>query len=215
MSNGNTLQDEVMETLPEDVGRGTQPMMQEEAGRVKKRLRGLKGLLTKDVSSCIEKMLYFKTKYKDDSIVTNIQIDYANEILTTYSRAQIRYTNLKKNVENLKKLFCDIWEDGDDELNIALEGLTQELISYKKKVLNISRENDEIIERCNVLASKPKVVGNRTRNTVLPNSYVHDKIDVQSNDNAHVGYKVHDKIKNCKKIENSIETNDNTHAIIS
>ena len=83
-----------------------------------------------------------------------------------YSRAQIRYTNLEKDVENLKMLLCDTWEDGDDELDIALEGLTQELIPYEKKFLNIPRENDEIIERCNciVIASKPKV-GNRTRNT--------------------------------------------------
>ena len=102
----------------------------------------MKGLLTREVSACIDKMVYFKTKYPDDSIVTNIQIDYAKEILETYSRAQIRYTNLKKDVENLKMLLCDTWEDGDDELDIALEGLTQELIPYEQKFLNISREND-------------------------------------------------------------------------
>ena len=124
-----------METLPEDASQGSQPRMIEEAGRVKR--RNLKGLLTREVSAFIDKMVYFKTKYPDDSIVTNIQIDYAKEILETYSQAQIRYTNLEKDVENLKMLLCDTWEDGDDELNIALEGLTQELISYKKKVLNI------------------------------------------------------------------------------
>ena len=129
----------------------------------------MKGLLTKEVSSYIDKILYFKTKYKDDSIVTNIKIDYANEILTTYSRAQIRDTNLENNVENLKMLYCDTWEDGDEELDIALEGLTQELIPYEQKFLNISRENDEIIERCKciVLATQPKVTSNRTRNTAI------------------------------------------------
>ena len=173
MSNGNTLQDEVMETLPEDVGRGTQPRMQEEAGRVKKRLRGLKGLLTKDVSSCIEKMLYFKTKYKDDLIVTNVQIDYANEILTTYSRAKIRYTNLENNIENLKMLYCETWGDDEDELDIALEGLTKELTLYEQKFINIARDHDEIIERCKciVLTTQPKVTSNRTRNTAIaPNA---------------------------------------------
>ena len=85
-----------METLPEDASQGSQPRMIEEAGRVKWSLRNLKGLLTREFSSCIDKMVYFKTKYTDDSIVTNIQIDYANEILTTYSQAQIRYTNLEK-----------------------------------------------------------------------------------------------------------------------
>ena len=100
-----------METLPEDASQGSQPRMIEEAGRVKRRLRNLKGLLTREVSACIDKMVYFKTKYPDDSIVTNIQIDYGKEILETYSRAQIRYTNLKKDIENLKMLYCDTWED--------------------------------------------------------------------------------------------------------
>ena len=58
MSNGNTLQDNVMETLPEDVGQGTQPRMIEEAGRVKRRLRNLKGLLTREVSACSDKILF-------------------------------------------------------------------------------------------------------------------------------------------------------------
>ena len=57
-------------------------------------------------------------------IVTNVQIDYANEILTTYSRAKIRYTNLENNIENLKMLYCETWGDDEDELDIALEGLT-------------------------------------------------------------------------------------------
>ena len=96
-----------METLPEDASQGSQPRMIEEAGRVKRRLRNLKGLLTREVSACIDKMLYFKTKYKDDSIVTNVQVDYANQILTTYSRAKIRYTNLENNIENLKMLYCE------------------------------------------------------------------------------------------------------------
>ena len=86
MSKGNTLQ-KVMETLTEGSGRGTMPKMKEEVCRVEQKLRNLKGLLTREVSACIDKMLYFKTKYKDDLIVTNVQIDYANEILTTYRRA--------------------------------------------------------------------------------------------------------------------------------
>ena len=61
-----------METLPEDASQGSQPRMIEEAGRVKRRLRNLKGLLTREVSACIDKMVYFKTKYTDDSIVKNI-----------------------------------------------------------------------------------------------------------------------------------------------
>ena len=73
-----------METLPEDASQGSQPRMIEEAGRVKQRLRNLKGLLTREVSACIDKMVYFKTNHPDDSIVTTVQIEYAKDILETY-----------------------------------------------------------------------------------------------------------------------------------
>ena len=153
MSNGNTLQ-EVMETSPEDIGRGTQAMMQEEAGRVKKRLKGLKSAVTTDVSSCIKKLLYFETKYSDDLMVTNVQIDHANEILTTYSRAKIRYTNLENNIENLKMLHCETWGDNEDELDIVLEKLTKELSLYEQKFTNIAKEHDKILERYKCIALK-------------------------------------------------------------
>ena len=84
-------------------------------------------------------------------------------------------------------------------MDIALRGLNQELISYEQKVLKISREHDKIIERCKVLTSKPNEVGNKN---------LHDKNDKIDND--HIGYKAHEKIKICKKIENNIEINDNT-----
>ena len=116
-----------METLPEDASQGSQPRMIEEAGRVKRRLRNLKGLLTREVSACIDKIGFFKNKYPDNSTVTTVKIDYAKDILETLSQCQIRFTNLEKDVEDLKMLLCDTWEDEDDELEMALEGLTQEI----------------------------------------------------------------------------------------
>ena len=97
-----------METLPEDASQGSQPRMVEEAGRVKRILRNLKGLLTREVTACIDKIGFFKNKYPDDSTVTTVQIDYAKDILETYGRCQIRFTNLKKDVQDLKMLLCDI-----------------------------------------------------------------------------------------------------------
>ena len=128
MSNGNTLHEDVLETLPEDVGQGTQPRMIEEAGRVKRGLRNLKGLLRREVSACIDKMLYFKTKYKDDS-----KIGYANEILTTYKQIKIRYTNIENKIFDLRMLYCENWEDDEEELDLVLDGLTQELVAYEQK----------------------------------------------------------------------------------
>ena len=99
-----------METFPEDNSQGSQPRMKEEAGRVKRRLRNLKGLLTREVSACIDKIGFFKNKYPDDSTVTTVQIDYAKDILETYNRCQIRFTNLEKALEDLKMLLCDTWK---------------------------------------------------------------------------------------------------------
>ena len=104
-------------------------------------------------------------------------------------------------------MLFDTWEGEDDELETALDKLTQDLVIYETKYLKIACENDETIERCKsiLLASKPKV-SNRTQEILRESHanisngedlyyYVHDKIDVQSNDNAHLGSNVHDKIE--------------------
>ena len=57
VSNGNTME------FSEDNSQGmTQPRMKEEAGRLQRRLRNLKGLLTKEITACIDKIWHFKTK---------------------------------------------------------------------------------------------------------------------------------------------------------
>ena len=71
VSNGNTCE------FSEDNSQGnSQPRKKEEAGRLQRRLRGLKGLLTRDVTSCIDKIKHFKSKYPDNSTeTTTVQID--------------------------------------------------------------------------------------------------------------------------------------------
>ena len=142
VSNGNTME------FSEDNSQGmTQPRMKEEAGRLQRRLRNLKGLLTKDVTACIDKIRHFKTKYPDNSTeITTVQIDYAKDILETYGRCQIRFNNVEKVLKDLKMLLCDTWEGEDDELETALDKLTQDLVIYETKYLKITRENDETIE---------------------------------------------------------------------
>ena len=81
-SNGNTCE------FPEDISQGnSQPRKKEQAGRLQRRLRGLKGLLTKDVTGCIDKIKHFKSKYPDEaSETTSIQIDYVRDILASHDR---------------------------------------------------------------------------------------------------------------------------------
>ena len=140
-SGGNTL-----ETFSEDNSQDIQPRMKEEAGRLQRRLRNLKGLLTKDVTSTVDKIRHFKNKYPDNGTeVTSVQIDYAKDISDNLMRCQTRFTNLEKALEDLKMLLCDRWEGEDDELETALDKLTQALVIYETKYLKIARENYETI----------------------------------------------------------------------
>ena len=100
LSNGNTLQP-VMETSPADTGQGTQAVMIDEAGRVKKRLKCLKSAVTTDVSSCIKKLQYFESQYENDLALTGVHTDHANEILATHSQAKTRFTTLESNILRL------------------------------------------------------------------------------------------------------------------
>ena len=48
-------------------------------------------------------------------------------------------------------LLCDTWEEeDDDELEKALDKLTQDHAIYETKYLKITRENDDTIKRCKV-----------------------------------------------------------------
>ena len=84
VSNGNTME------FASDNGQGTQPRKKEEAGRLQRRMRVLKGSLTRDVTSCIDKIKHFEAKYSpdDDTETISVQIDYAKDILASLDRAQ-------------------------------------------------------------------------------------------------------------------------------
>ena len=80
VSNGDTME------FSEDNGQGmTQPRMKEEAGRLQRRIRKLKRLLTKEITACIDKIGHFKTKYLDNfTEITTVKIDYALSILENH-----------------------------------------------------------------------------------------------------------------------------------
>ena len=83
VSNGNTME------FASDNGQGNQPRKKEEAGRLQRRVRALKGSLTRDVNSCIDRIKHFKTKYPtdDDMETSSMKIDYAKDILASLDRA--------------------------------------------------------------------------------------------------------------------------------
>ena len=93
MSNGNNSA---------DTGRGTDAVKIDEAGRLKKRLKCWKSAVTVDVSACIKKLQYFEAQYENDLAPTGVQIELANKILATHSRAETRFITLESNMEDLK-----------------------------------------------------------------------------------------------------------------
>ena len=57
VSNGNTME------FASDNGQGTQPRKKEEAGRLQPRVRALKVSLTRNVTSCIDRIKHFKIQF--------------------------------------------------------------------------------------------------------------------------------------------------------
>ena len=148
-----------MEFLEQEDSQGlSQPRAREEAGRLQRSLRNLKGLLTREVNNCNDKINHFKLRFSDDyTTVTVVKIGYAQNILDNHNRCQIRFLNLERALEKLRQLECDTWEGKDEELDAVLEKLNQDLISYENQFQRISRDNDDIFEICSnmIAASKP------------------------------------------------------------
>ena len=148
VSNGNTME------FASDNSQGAQPRTKEEAGRLQRRVRVLKGLLTHDVTSCIDKIKHFKAKYSpdDDTETTSVQIEYvkrAIDILASLDRAQDRITTIKTNLENQIMLLYETWEEEDDDgLEKALEKLTQDYVNYENKHLKMNSDHHDTIKRC-------------------------------------------------------------------
>ena len=163
VSNGNTME------IPSDNGQGNQPRKKEEAGRLQRRVRALKGSLTRDVNSCIDRIKHFKTKYPTDDAmeISSMKIDYAKDILASLDRAHDRYTKLERALEELGLLVSDTWEEEEDELEEALEKLALDHVPYETKYLKMTRDHDDTIELCKSVlsASIPKNVTNKNRTT--------------------------------------------------
>ena len=86
-NNGNTI-----ELSASDNGQGSQPRKKEEVGRLQRRVRTFKGNLTQSISSFINRITYYKTKYPtdDETEISFVKIDYAKDILSSLDHATDR-----------------------------------------------------------------------------------------------------------------------------
>ena len=116
-TNGNT-----MEFSEQGDSQGfSQLRAREEAGRLQKSLRNLKGLLTREVNQCNDKIAHFKSKFSEDyTTVTVVKTGYAQSIIDNHNRCSTRYLNLERALEKLRDLECNTWEGSDEELDNVL-----------------------------------------------------------------------------------------------
>ena len=100
-SNGNT-----MEFSESGDSQGfSQTRAREEAGRLQKSLRNLKGMLTKEVKQCNDKIAHFKSKFSEDyTTITVVKTGYAQSIIDSHNRCKARYLNLERAMEKLRDL---------------------------------------------------------------------------------------------------------------
>ena len=164
VSNGNTIE---FPDTGDSQGGLSQPRTRAETGRLQRSLRNLKSLITRDVNQCKEKLAHFKLKYEGDYIiVTNAKLLYAQNIIDNFKRVSTRFLNLEVALDKLRDLECTAWIGTDEDLDSALNKLTQDSITYGDQCTKLQRDNDEMLEICNnlIAASKPAVV-TRHRNT--------------------------------------------------
>ena len=128
--------------------------------------RSLKGLLTREVNNCNDKINHFKLRFSDDyTTITVVKIGYAQNILDNHNRCSIQFLNLERALEKMRELECNMWEGSNEELDTVLEKLNQDLISYENQYQKISRDNDDIFEICSNIIAASKPTATRPRNT--------------------------------------------------
>ena len=111
-SNGNTIE------LSEHGQGMDMPRKKEEVGRLQRRIRTFKGNLTFSKASFVSRITYYKNKYPtdDESEKSSTQIDYARDILKAQERVTDRYIKLENNLDELRNLLSDTWENDEEEL---------------------------------------------------------------------------------------------------
>ena len=74
------------------------------AGRLTIRLRSLKGLLTREVNYCNNKVLHFGTLMAAPQQKTQYMLECAQDLLDFYARCQAKYKEVEKGFADLQAL---------------------------------------------------------------------------------------------------------------
>ena len=85
------------------------------AGRLTKRLRSLKGLLTREVNYSNKFFLHFGTLTAATQQKTQLMLEYARDLLDCYARCQAKHVEVDKGFVDLVKLKTETWAEDDVE----------------------------------------------------------------------------------------------------
>ena len=84
------------------------------ASRLTRRLRSLKGLLTREVNYCNEKVEHFLTLMAATQPQTQMTIEYYSNLLDTYARCQAKHLEVEEGFADLVELKTEIWDINDE-----------------------------------------------------------------------------------------------------
>ena len=131
---------------------GGKPREKEEMEQLQRRVKQSKRNMTKAIEGFMNRVTSYKMKYPtDDKVEIPTKIDDANGILKAQENVKDRYKKLEDEVEKFQNLLDDIWEQSEDELETIICRSISELMKYQKKFIEMSRNNEVVLERCNAL----------------------------------------------------------------
>ena len=119
------------------------------ANILSRRLRSLKGLLTREVKYCTQKVEQFRTLIDTTQPKSQLMVEYARDILDNFTCCQARQTEIEKGIVDLVQMKTEIWDINEETgLTAFIAEQDAESDLYYAKVEKIRSENSVIFEKC-------------------------------------------------------------------
>ena len=84
------------------------------ANRLSRRLRSLKGLLTREVTYCTKKVEQFRTLMDATQPKSQMMVEYARNMLNNFICCQTRQAEIEKGIVDLVQLRTEVWDVNDE-----------------------------------------------------------------------------------------------------
>ena len=131
---------------------GSQRSEKDKMEQFQQRVKQMKRKITKDLEKFSRNIEQYEKKYPGDYEMDqtgSVMINNAKSILKEQQNIKDRYRKLENEVEKFQNLLSDIWEQSEDELETIICRNRSEFMHYEKKFLEMSRNNEVVLERYN------------------------------------------------------------------